>query len=131
MNSSGFAFSPDAKTVVFGSRHEQGCTPTCITIIDLPTWTVRRYALPYEKLIVEWFSASAFNPQGNRVAMGYSTVTGPNGILLFDLGAQPDFQVIPIQHFISRLGFTRDGSALMAYGNLSERNGMSSGARFP
>jgi hypothetical protein len=127
--SSGVAFSPDNTTLVFGSRNVKSCSPTCLTVIDLPTWTVKRYPIPLKDVYIEWFHTAAFSPQGDRVAMAYSTQMGSSGILLVNLTGKPDFHNVDLSHFVSQLKFTGDGSGLMVYGNTTAKNGLSSGGQ--
>jgi hypothetical protein len=113
---SGFAFSTDHKTLVFASKAPADCPRLCLTIIDLPTWGVRRFPMPLDDISVEWFSAAVLSSNTNRLAMSYSTITGGNGLLLVDMAAQPSFTRVDAGIFVTKLGFTQDGQSIMLYG---------------
>jgi hypothetical protein len=113
---SGFAFSTDHKTLVFASKAPAGCPRLCLTIIDLPTWGVRRFPMPLDDVSVEGFPAALLSSNTNRLAMSYSTITGGNGLLLVDLAAQPSFTRVDARIFVTKLGFSQDGQNLMLYG---------------
>ncbi|MCK6583852.1 MAG: hypothetical protein L6Q49_12200, partial [Anaerolineales bacterium] len=107
-----YTFSPDGKTLfVVGYQSDNSGDPT-MHEIDLTSW--QKTSLPLDGK--GWTGGLAFSPDGNSVAIGLND--SKSALLVVDVERNRVLAQVAPGFEISRLKFTSDSSAVMAYGKV-------------
>jgi DNA-binding beta-propeller fold protein YncE len=102
-------FSPDRRTLAVISFPNEAAHNGSLVLIDLPTWTTRRFDLK----LTGWVSSIAFSPDGKRLAIVHGE--SHSRVTIFDLAEEAIIAQEQFDSFVSRLKFTESGEGLMLY----------------